>query len=324
MGEPQPGPAVAAWFAGGGAPAPASGYGGSPGGEPKRTWWRRGRPAHRGRPEGHGSILDEILAQVRGDLAARQARTPLAEVKQRALARPSAMDGARALRGDGVAVVAEAHRYPSPGEPGGGADPAALAGDCERGGASVISVLTAARRFGGSLGDLARVRERVEVPVLCKDFVLSSYQLWEARAHGADLVLLIVAALEQDALVSLVERAESIGMTPLIEVHDEEEVTRAVAAGARAIAVSARDPLTLHADRGTFARLAPLIPEGIARVAECGARGPLDLIVGAKAGADAVMVGGPLVAGRSAREVVAGMVAAGTHPALWRGRDRAA
>ena len=147
---------------------------------------------------------------------------------------PPAKDGVAALRGDGVKVICEVKRSsPSKGALAAIADPAALAADYEAGGAAVISVLTEQRRFGGSLADLEAVRARVDIPVLRKDFIVTSYQLWEARAHGADLALLIVAALEQEALVSLIERAESIGLTPLVEVHDEEEVERAVAAGAQ-------------------------------------------------------------------------------------------
>ena len=162
------------------------------------------------------------------------------------------------LRADGVAVIAEVKRSsPSKGELAPIADPAALAADYEAGGAHVISVLTEQRRFGGSLADLAAVRAAVDVPVLRKDFIVTSYQLWEARAYGADLVLLIVAALEQNALTSLVERAESLGLTPLVEVHDEEEVARAVDAGAKVIGVNARNLKTLEVDRDTFARVAP-------------------------------------------------------------------
>jgi indole-3-glycerol phosphate synthase len=268
------------------------------------------------------NVLDEILVGVRADLAERQVRTPLDEVKKRALAQPSAQDGVRALRGDGVAVIAEVKRSsPSKGALAAIADPAALAGDYERGGASVISVLTERHRFGGSLQDLREVRARVDVPVLRKDFIVTSYQLWEARAHGADLVLLIVSALQQDALVSLIERAESIGLTPLVEVHDEEEVARAVSAGARVVGVNARNLRTLEVDRSTFARLAPLIPDEIVRIAESGVRGPHDLIQYANSGADAVLVGESLVTGKNPRDAVADLVAAGAHPAMRRGRQ---
>ncbi|WP_349260003.1 indole-3-glycerol phosphate synthase TrpC [Actinocrinis sp.] len=268
------------------------------------------------------NVLDEIIEGVRADLAERQAQTPLDDVKAKALAQPSAKDGVRALRGDGVAVIAEVKRSsPSKGALAAIADPASLAGDYEQGGASVISVLTERRRFGGSLQDLKEVRARVDVPVLRKDFIVTSYQLWEARAHGADLVLLIVAALEQDALVSLIERAESIGLTPLVEVHDEEEVARAVDAGARIIGVNARDLRTLEVDRTTFSRLAPLIPDSVVRIAESGVRGPHDLIAYANCGADAVLVGESLVTGKNPRDAVADLVAAGAHPAMRRGRQ---
>jgi indole-3-glycerol phosphate synthase len=268
------------------------------------------------------NVLDEIIAGVRADLAERQAQIPLDEVKAKALAQPSAQDGVRALRGEGVAVIAEVKRSsPSKGALAAIADPAALAADYEEGGASVISVLTEGRRFGGSLQDLKDVRARVDIPVLRKDFIVASYQLWEARAHGADLALLIVAALEQDALVSLIERAESIGLTPLVEVHDEQEVARAVDAGARIIGVNARNLKTLEVDRNTFARLAPLIPDEVVRIAESGVRGPHDLIQYANSGADAVLVGESLVTGKNPRAAVADLVAAGAHPAMRRGRQ---
>jgi indole-3-glycerol phosphate synthase len=267
------------------------------------------------------NVLEEIIEGVRADLAARQAVTSLDDLKARARTQPSAKDGVRALRGEGVAVIAEVKRSsPSKGELAAITDPAALAGDYELGGASVISVLTEQRRFGGSLQDLKDVRARVDIPVLRKDFIVSSYQLWEARAYGADLALLIVAALEQDALISLIERAESIGLTPLVEVHDEQEIERAVDAGAKIIGVNARDLKTLKVDRDTFTRLAPRVPDSIVRVAESGVRGPHDLIAYANAGADAVLVGESLVTGRDPRSCVADLVAAGAHPAMRRGR----
>ena len=267
------------------------------------------------------NVLEEIIEGVRADLAARQAVTSLDDLKARARTQPSAKDGVRALRGEGVAVIAEVKRSsPSKGALAAIADPAGLAADYELGGASVISVLTEQRRFGGSLQDLKDVRARVDIPVLRKDFIVSSYQLWEARAYGADLALLIVAALEQDALVSLIERAESIGLTPLIEVHDEREIERAVDAGAKIIGVNARDLKTLQVDRDTFTRLAPHVPDSIVKVAESGVRNPHDLIAYANAGADAVLVGESLVTGRDPRSCVADLVAAGAHPAMRRGR----
>ena len=261
------------------------------------------------------TVLEEILAGVGEDLAARQADTTLDALKQLAARQPAALDGAAALRGPGVAVIAEVKRCsPSKGALALIADPAGLAADYEAGGASVISVLTERRRFGGSLADLDLVRARVSVPVLRKDFIVSSYQVWEARAHGADLVLLIVAALEQEALVSLLERTESLGMTPLVEVHDEAELDRALAAGARVVGVNARDLRTLQIDRSVFARLAPHIPDGVLKIAESGVRGPHDLLAYAAAGADAVLVGEGVVVGGDPRHAVAELVTAGVHP----------
>ena len=147
-----------------------------------------------------------------------------------------------------------------------------------------ISVLTEGRWFGGSLDDLAAVRAAVNIPVLRKDFVVSSYQVHEARAHGADLVLLIVAALEQNVLMGLLERIESLGMTALVEVHDEEEADRALEAGAQVIGVNARDLRTLEVDRSVFERIAPGLPNSVVKIAESGVRGPHDLIRYASAG----------------------------------------
>ena len=146
--------------------------------------------------------------------------------------------------------------------------------------------------------------------------MVTAYQLFEARAAGADLVLLIVAALSDAELVSLVERARSIGLTPLVEVHTADEVRRAVDAGAMIIGVNARDLQTLKVEPSTFRRLAPLIPDGIVRIAESGVRGPHDVIDLARAGADVVLVGEALVTGRDPRSGVADLVAAGAHPAV--------
>jgi indole-3-glycerol phosphate synthase len=263
------------------------------------------------------SVLDEILEGVRADLAARQRSVPLDRVKEAAGEAPAPRNCIAALKGGDVAVIAEVKRAsPSKGALAAIADPAALAMDYEAGGARVISVLTEPRRFGGSLEDLAAVREAVQVPVLRKDFIVSSYQLWEARAHGADVVLLIVAALEQNALVSLVERAVSIDLVPLVEVHTEEELDRALDAGARVVGINARNLATLDVDRSVFGRLAPRVPEGIIKIAESGIRGPHDLLAYAAAGADAVLVGESLVTGKDPRSAVADLVTAGSHPAL--------
>lgn len=264
------------------------------------------------------TVLDEIVAGVREDLAVREAATPLAALKEQAARRPSALDAIGRLKvSDAVTVIAEVKRSsPSKGELATISDPAALAAEYEKGGASVISVLTEQRRFRGSLADLDAVRARVDIPVLRKDFVVTPYQVWEARAHGADLVLLIVAALEQTVLESLVERVHSLGMTALVEVHDTEEVARAVDAGARVIGVNARNLKTLDVDRTTFSRVAPAIPSDVVKIAESGVRGPHDVMDFARAGADAVLVGEALVTDDAPRQSVADLVAAGAHPSL--------
>ena len=263
------------------------------------------------------TVLDDIIAGVREDVARRQAEVPLEELKARAARLPAPRPVLPVLRGEDIAVIAEVKRKsPSKGELATIADPAALAAEYEAGGAHVISVLTEERRFGGSLADLAAVRAAVDIPVLRKDFIVSSYQLWEARAWGADLVLLIVAGLTQDALECLHERAESLGLSVLVEVHDAEEVQRALAAGARIIGVNSRDLRTLEVHRDQFAKVAPSIPDHIAKVAESGVRGPQDLLDYAKAGADAVLVGESLVTGANPRDAVHQLVTAGSHPAL--------
>ena len=262
------------------------------------------------------TVLDDIVAGVREDVAAREAALPLAEVKAAAADARPALDALATLRAPGVGVIAEVkRRSPSKGELADIPEPATLARQYAAGGARVISVLTEQRRFGGSLADFDAVRAAVDVPMLCKDFVVSAYQVHEARAHGADLVLLIVAALEQNALVGLLERVESLGMAALVEVHTEAEADRALDAGASIIGVNARDLTTLDVDRSTFERIAPGLPSEVVKVAESGVRGPHDLISYAGAGADAVLVGEGLVTAGDARQAVADLVTAGAHPA---------
>ncbi len=265
-----------------------------------------------------GTVLDDIIAGVREDLAERERAKPLEAVKEMAARQSQARDGFAALsQGKGVKVIAEVKRSsPSKGALAMIADPTGLAREYEAGGARVISVLTERRKFGGSLADLEAVRRSVDIPVLRKDFVVTPYQIWEARAHGADLVLLIVAALDDLALVSLIERTESLGMTALVEVHDEDEAERAVVAGARLVGINNRNLKTLDVDRAVFGRVAARLPAGIVRVVESGMRGPHDVIEAARAGADAVLVGEALVTGDDPRRAVANLVAAGAHPAL--------
>lgn len=267
------------------------------------------------------TVLDDIIVGVREDVTHRMSQVSLDDLKAIVAAMPPTRDVAAVLGGNDVGVIAEVkRRSPSKGDLAEIADPAALACEYEAGGAHCISVLTEERRFGGSLADLVAVRAAVDIPVLRKDFIVTSYQLWEARAAGADMVLLIVAALDQEALVSLVERASSLGLAVLVEVHDEGEVARALTAGAQIIGVNARDLRTLEVDRGTFARVAPLIPADCIAIAESGVRDAHDLISYAESGADAVLVGESLVTGKDPRAAVHDLVAAGAHPALRQGR----
>jgi indole-3-glycerol phosphate synthase len=243
------------------------------------------------------SVLDDIVVGVREDLAVRERSTPLEVLRDKVARATPAKDAHGALAaGGGVKVIAEVKRSsPSKGALAAIADPAALAEDYEAGGASVISVLTEERRFGGSLADLHAVRAAVDVPVLRKDFVVEPYQLLEARAAGADLVLLIVAALPGDALVHLYDLARELGLTALVEVHDEPETERAVALGARLVGVNARNLKTLEVDPATFGKLAPLVPADVVTVAESGITGVADVRRHVAEGADVVLVGEALV-----------------------------
>jgi indole-3-glycerol phosphate synthase len=261
------------------------------------------------------SVLDSIIEGVRADVAAREAVVNLSEIKAAAKAAPPPLDVMAVLREPGIGVIAEVKRAsPSAGRLASISDPAKLARAYEEGGARIVSVLTEQRRFNGSLADLDAVRAAVSTPVLRKDFVMWPYQIHEARAHGADMLLLIVAALDQPALVALLERTESLGMTALVEVHTEQEADRALQAGAKVIGVNARNLRTLEVDRDCFARIAPGLPTDVIRIAESGVRDTADLLAYAGAGTDAVLVGEGLVTSGDPRAAVADLVTAGRHP----------
>ncbi|WP_019806370.1 indole-3-glycerol phosphate synthase TrpC [Saccharomonospora halophila] len=262
------------------------------------------------------SVLEDIISDVRADLAEREAALPFDELKRRTEHAPAPRDVMGSLRESGIGVIAEVkRRSPSKGELAAIPEPATLAKDYEDAGARVISVLTERRRFGGSLSDLDAVRAAVDVPVLRKDFIVSPYQVHEARLHGADMILLIAAALEQSALVSLLDRVESLGMTALVEVHNAEEADRALEAGASVVGINARNLHTLEVDRDVFSRLAPGLPMDTFKIAESGVRGPGDLMAYAGHGADAVLVGEGLVATDDPKNALVKLVTAGSHPA---------
>jgi indole-3-glycerol phosphate synthase len=244
-------------------------------------------------------VLDDLVAGALEDATARRVDRPLAEVERAAVAAPPALDALAALApADRVKIIAEIKRAsPSRGSLAPIEDPASLALSYQTGGASAISVLTEQRRFGGSLDDLEQVRAAVSIPVLRKDFVSDPYQVLEARAAGADLVLLIVAALEQARLRELHALVEQLGMTALVETHSADEVQRALDVGAQVVGVNARDLSTFELDRDLFGSLAAAIPSGVIRVAESAVREPADVARYRAAGADVVLVGEALVTG---------------------------
>ncbi|MGO1389223.1 indole-3-glycerol phosphate synthase TrpC [Brachybacterium alimentarium] len=256
-----------------------------------------------------GTVLDEIIAGVREDLEVRRAQISVTEIERLARAASPARDARAALVGDGstMGLIAEVKRAsPSKGSLADIPVPADLAEIYATHGASAISVLTEQRRFRGSLADLDAVRERVQVPVLRKDFVVDPYQVFEARAHGADLVLLIVAALDDDLLRELYDLIAELGMQALVETHTEEELDRALALGADLIGVNARNLKTLDVDLSRAAALLQRIPRGPLAIGESAVLSVDDVEAYAAAGADAVLVGEALVtAGAPAASVTA-------------------
>ncbi|TXN32062.1 indole-3-glycerol phosphate synthase TrpC [Lacisediminihabitans profunda] len=248
-------------------------------------------------------MLADLVAGALHDASDRRAGRGLAEVEAAALAREPAIDALVSLApADRVKIIAEVKRSsPSRGALAEIPDPAALASSYERGGASAISVLTEQRKFGGSLADLEAVRNAVRLPVLRKDFIADPYQVFEARAAGADLVLLIVAALDQDDLQGLFTLTRELGMTALVETHSADELSRALDIGAGLVGVNARDLSTFELDQELFGRLAGHIPSGVIRVAESAVKSAADVAHYREAGADVVLVGEALVTGDPVR-----------------------
>ena len=242
-------------------------------------------------------MLADLTAGAVEDAEARAALRPLAEVERAALAQGPALDALAALApADRVKIIAEVKRAsPSRGDLASIPDPALQAARYEQGGASAISVLTEGRKFKGSLADLEAVKSRVRLPVLRKDFIATPYQILEARASGADLVLLIVAALEQPLLRELHSLVTELGMTPLVETHSREELERAADLGARLIGVNARDLSTFELDRDLFGSLVERFPADAVKIAESEVLSPSDVAHYREAGADVVLVGEALV-----------------------------
>ncbi|KOA64959.1 bifunctional indole-3-glycerol phosphate synthase/tryptophan synthase subunit beta [Bifidobacterium animalis subsp. animalis MCC 1489] len=259
------------------------------------------------------SVLDELVAGALEDKCDRERVTSLEELKARVALAPAPLDAKRWLRRpDGIPVIAEIKRAsPSKGHLIDIEDPATLARQYEQGGASAISVLTEGRRFLGSLDDVDAVRAAVHIPVLRKDFITTDYQIWEARAHGADIVLLIVAALDDTQLAHLLKLTHELGMTALVETHTREEIERAIAAGARVIGINARNLKDLRVDVGKYTELASNLPEDVIKVAESGVFGAVEVEDYARAGADAVLVGEGVATADDPRLAVERLVKAG-------------
>ncbi|MEN6480006.1 MAG: indole-3-glycerol phosphate synthase TrpC [Anaerolineales bacterium] len=246
-------------------------------------------------------ILDELVASARAALPARQAKAPLAMLKERVAALPAPADLAQALAAPGVGIIAEVKRAsPSRGALNTALDPAAWAANYVRAGAIAISVLTEPTRFLGSLDDLAAARRAVDgvrpgVPLLRKDFIVDPYQVYEARAFGADAVLLIVAALDDSALAELYHLARDLGLTPLVEVHNEIEMARAARLAPSLVGINNRNLATFAVDLNTTLRLLPSVPEGALVVAESGIHTPKQVHTLAEHGVHGVLIGEALV-----------------------------
>jgi indole-3-glycerol phosphate synthase len=240
------------------------------------------------------SVLDSIIEGVREDLAAR--RLPLSQIHEAMENAAKPLDAYAFLSQSEMNVIAEVKRSsPSKGALAPITDPAALAEQYQEAGASAVSVLTERRRFAGSLEDLDAVRARVTIPVLRKDFMVDEYQFLEARAHAADIVLLIVAALSRSQLKDFYDLSCELGMASLIEVHTAQELESAMEISPRMIGINSRNLKTLDVDPRAFTDLIPQIPVEIIRVAESGISTRSDVQAAQSAGASVILVGEALV-----------------------------
>jgi indole-3-glycerol phosphate synthase len=244
------------------------------------------------------SVLASIIEGVREDLAAR--RLPMGQLQEALEIAPAVRDCFPHLMSSEMSVIAEVKRSsPSKGALASIGDPAGLAATYEEAGAQVVSVLTEQRRFGGTLADLDAVRKAIDLPILRKDFMVDEYQFYEARAHGADVVLLIVAALSKNQLEDYFHLSTELGMRSLIEVHTNDELERALDISPEIIGVNSRNLKTLEVDSRAFAELIPQIPSSIARVAESGISTREDVVFAQECGATAILVGEALVRSES-------------------------
>jgi len=242
-------------------------------------------------------VLDELFAGSIADALSRRELAPIDKVERAALAQTPALDAIEFLAPSAqIKILAEVKRAsPSRGQMAEIPDPAALAKIYAENGASAISVLTEERKFKGSLEDLISVRAKVRVPLLRKDFIANEYQILEARAAGADIILLIVAGLAQKDIERLKNFTEQLGMTAFVETHSEEELKRALDLDTRMVGINARDLSTFETDRNLFGKLVHLIPSQVIKVAESAVRNAEDVAHYRAAGADVALVGEALV-----------------------------
>ena len=260
-------------------------------------------------------ILDEILANKRREVAERIKREPIERVAYRAAQASPARDFAGALRGPGVSIISEIKRQsPAKGALRLDMDAPTMAATYAAAGASCISVLTDEKYFKGSDADLVAVRQRVQVPVIRKDFVVSTYQIYEARALGADAILLIVLALTPAEIVEMSKLAAALGMAALVEVHSEAELQVALDAGSTLVGINNRDLTRMVTDLETTATLRPLVPAGVTLVSESGIRTAEDISWLAGLGVDAALIGESLVTAPDAGELLRSFLAAGRKP----------
>ena len=240
------------------------------------------------------SVLDSIIEGVREDLAAR--RISMAELLAKMESADAVRDALVSLSSIQLGIIAEVKRSsPSKGQLAAISDPASLALIYEQAGAQVVSVLTEERRFHGSLADLVAVRSRISLPILRKDFMIDEYQIYEARAHGADMVLLIVAALSASQLKDYYDLVHELGMSALVEVHTLDELEDAMSIKPAIVGVNSRNLKTLEVSREAFSEILPWIPQDVIGVAESGISTRSDAIFAQSHGARALLVGEALV-----------------------------
>jgi indole-3-glycerol phosphate synthase len=240
------------------------------------------------------SVLDSIIEGVLEDVERRS--IPMNQLKAQLSDAADLRGALQALTGSDMKIISEVKRAsPSKGDLGEILQPARLAAQYESGGASVISVLTEERRFKGSMKDFTEVRREVSIPMLRKDFIVTEYQVIESRILGADLLLLIVAGLSQSQYCDFHQMANELGMDVLVEIHNEEELERALEANPTIVGVNSRNLKTLDVDPRAFDQLLPMIPSGVIKVAESGISERSEVAHVEELGADAILVGETLV-----------------------------